>query len=64
VCPVSIGLTGHDPDRVPDNQCAFNLLAGRWRERFPAQPHLLDELLGRAPGPNYMRRLGAALPSF
>jgi sulfatase maturation enzyme AslB (radical SAM superfamily) len=63
VCPISIGhIPGNgDPDRVPDHVCAFNLLASTWRERFPIQPHPLDELLGRAPGPPWMRKLAPAL---
>lgn len=39
-CPLSIVLAhgSEDPDRVPDFECAFNLTAQRWRERFPLPP--------------------------
>ena len=40
VCPVSIGHQpgNDDPDRIPDFQCAYNLVALKYRERFPFQP--------------------------
>ena len=38
ICPVSIGLDPRntDPDRVPDFFCAFNQVALKYRNRFPA----------------------------
>jgi sulfatase maturation enzyme AslB (radical SAM superfamily) len=38
ICPVSIGLDPRntDPDRVPDFFCAFNQVALKYRDRFPA----------------------------
>jgi sulfatase maturation enzyme AslB (radical SAM superfamily) len=61
VCPVAIGhIPGNvDPDLVPDHLCTFNRVVGAWRERFPAQPHPLDGLLGRAPLPPALARLRA-----
>jgi sulfatase maturation enzyme AslB (radical SAM superfamily) len=46
VCPVSIGHQpgNDDPDRVPDFQCAYNLVSLGYRERFPVQVPLLDLL--------------------
>jgi sulfatase maturation enzyme AslB (radical SAM superfamily) len=63
VCPVSIGnMPGNtDPDRVPDHQCAFNLVTRAWRERFPVQATPLDQMLGRAPLPRMMRQLQEAV---
>lgn len=48
VCPVSIGHdpANTDPRRVPDFQCAYNLVSLRSRERFPAQPGLRQRILG------------------
>lgn len=59
VCPVSIGhLPGNrDPDRIPDWQCAFNTVAGKWRERFPRLPTAADILTGRAPTPRRVQEL-------
>jgi sulfatase maturation enzyme AslB (radical SAM superfamily) len=44
VCPMSIGHQpgNEDPHRIPDFACAFNLVSLEYRERFPAQPPLLD----------------------
>jgi len=62
VCPVSIGqMPGNtDPRRIPDHLCAFNLVSCKWRDRFPAQRHPLEALLGRSPLPGVMQRLRAA----
>lgn len=62
VCPVSIGhIPGNtDPNRVPDHLCAFNLITGKWRDRFPVQSAPGDVLLGRAPLPAVMRKLRRA----
>ncbi len=44
VCPVTIGhIPGNtDPDRIPDFQCAYNLVSHKYRERFPA----VDDAIG------------------
>jgi sulfatase maturation enzyme AslB (radical SAM superfamily) len=62
VCPVSIGrIPGNiDPDRVPDPLCAFNLVVGKWRARFPARADPLQVLLGRAPLPRSLERVRRA----
>jgi sulfatase maturation enzyme AslB (radical SAM superfamily) len=46
VCPVSIGHQpgNTDPDRIPDFQCAYNLVSLEYRERFPVQPGLRERL--------------------
>ena len=46
VCPVSIGYDpkNTDPHRVPDFLCAFNMLALRYRERFPTMPDPIERL--------------------
>jgi sulfatase maturation enzyme AslB (radical SAM superfamily) len=61
-CPVSVGHTpgNEDPNRIPDNICAFNQVVWGWRQRFPIQPSLVDELLGRAEEPPLLRRIRAA----
>ena len=67
VCPASIGhIPGNtDPHRVPDLICAFNLVASKYRERFPRPPTVLEALSGRvrAYGPlgETQRRLRARL---
>jgi uncharacterized protein len=40
VCPVSIGHQpgNADPNRIPDFQCAYNLVSLKHRQRFPFQP--------------------------
>jgi sulfatase maturation enzyme AslB (radical SAM superfamily) len=49
ICPASIGnIPGNtDPRRVPDFPCAYNLVALKYRDKFPAQPTALDVLTGR-----------------
>jgi sulfatase maturation enzyme AslB (radical SAM superfamily) len=44
ICPASIRFVpgNGDPDRVPDFCCAFNLVALKYRERFPREPALHD----------------------
>jgi sulfatase maturation enzyme AslB (radical SAM superfamily) len=46
VCPVSIGYDpkNTDPHRVPDFLCAFNMVALRYRERFPNMPDPIERL--------------------
>ncbi len=69
ICPASIGnIPGNtDPRRVPDFPCAYNLVALKYRERFPAQPTALDVLTGRvrAYGPlgETQRRMVSAVRS-
>lgn len=48
VCPVSIGHQpgNTDPNRVPDFQCAYNLVSLKYRERFPFQPGAMEQLTG------------------
>jgi sulfatase maturation enzyme AslB (radical SAM superfamily) len=61
VCPTSIGhIPGNtDPDRVPDNACAWNLVSLGYKERFPTQPDPFAILSGRAPVPRLVRELRA-----
>jgi sulfatase maturation enzyme AslB (radical SAM superfamily) len=66
VCPVSIGHQpgNTDPNRIPDFQCAYNLVSLKYRERFPYQPTAreriiagpLPKLLAFAPPPKTGRR--------
>jgi radical SAM protein with 4Fe4S-binding SPASM domain len=46
VCPVSIFYdpTNSDPNRVPDFICAFNMIALKYRDRFPAMPDPFEQL--------------------
>jgi uncharacterized protein len=62
ICPTSIGHQpgNTDPDRVPDFLCAFNLIALKYRERFPRMPSARDILLGLAPIPELTRALERA----
>jgi radical SAM protein with 4Fe4S-binding SPASM domain len=62
VCPASIGhIPGNsDPDRIPDSVCAYNLVAHRYRQRFPATPDPDDIVSGRAPFMSLMREMQAA----
>jgi sulfatase maturation enzyme AslB (radical SAM superfamily) len=61
VCPTSIGhIPGNtDPDRVPDNLCAYNLVSLAYKARFPRQPDPIEVLSGRAPEPRLLRELRA-----
>jgi sulfatase maturation enzyme AslB (radical SAM superfamily) len=67
VCPASTGnIPGNtDPRRIADFPCAYNLVALKYREKFPAQPTPLDILTGRvrAYGPmgRVQRRMRAAV---
>lgn len=58
ICPVSIGHdpSNTDPDRMPDFQCAYNLVSLKYRRRFPAQARALT-LPVMAPMPERLRRL-------
>lgn len=64
VCPASLGRVpgGADLRRVPDPICAFNRVALGYRERFPAQPSILDMVSGRAPLPSLLQDLGLKPP--
>jgi sulfatase maturation enzyme AslB (radical SAM superfamily) len=61
VCPTSTGhIPGNtDPDRIPDNMCAYNLVSLAYKERFPRQADPLERLTGRAPQPRLLRELRA-----
>jgi sulfatase maturation enzyme AslB (radical SAM superfamily) len=63
VCPTSIGhIPGNDdPHRVPDFECAFNLVVNKYRERFPVQADAADILRGTAEVPEMMRALRRAV---
>lgn len=63
VCPVSITHVpgSQDPMRIPDLQCAFQKVVGKWRDRFPAQPGVTDLLSGRAAMPAGVERLLSAV---
>jgi sulfatase maturation enzyme AslB (radical SAM superfamily) len=60
VCPVSIGHQpgNDDPRRIPDFQCAYNLVSLAHRERFPIRPTASERLAGEAMMPE---ELGALL---
>ena len=63
VCPVSIGHQpgNTDPNRIPDFLCAYNLVALKYRERFPRQSSLEDILCGNIKIPTLMRELEAGV---
>lgn len=63
VCPVSIGhIPGNaDPRRIPDSICAFNLLVGEYRRRFPREPDTIDFLTGADRLPGLMQAVGRFL---
>lgn len=63
VCPTSIGhIPGNDdPHRVPDFQCAFNLISNRYRDRFPLQADPIEVLRGTAAIPEQMLELRRAV---
>jgi len=62
VCPASIGHIPEntDPNRIPDSVCAYNLVAHRYRQRFPTEPDSADIVSGRAPFMRLMREMQAA----
>jgi hypothetical protein len=64
VCPVTIGnIPGNtDPHRIPDFQCAYNLVFHKYRERFPAADDV-SLLFGRGPVPGLVRELDDAVGS-
>lgn len=59
ICPITVGRASEDDDfdRVPDFQCAFNLVVNRHRDRFPRQPDLEDRIAPRAFVPRLTREL-------
>lgn len=59
ICPVTIGYQAdnHDPDRIPDFACAFNLISLDYKARFPRQPNPAEILRGDAALPAWMRVL-------
>jgi sulfatase maturation enzyme AslB (radical SAM superfamily) len=59
VCPTSIGhIPGNeDPHRVPDFQCAYNLVLNKYRDRFPIQASPADVLTGKGRIPDLMQEL-------
>jgi len=67
VCPASTGnIPGNaDPRRIADFPCAYNLVALKYREKFPSMPTALDILTGkvRAYGPlgRAQRRMRAVM---
>lgn len=63
VCPVaSANIPGNtDPRRVPDFNCAFNRIVGRYRGRFPAIAGTEDFLKGTDKVPAAMTDLANAL---
>jgi hypothetical protein len=64
VCPVSIGhqLGNTDPNRIPDFQCAYNLVSLKYRERFPFQPRARERLSQGPMSAELRARLGFARP--
>lgn len=58
VCPTSIGHQpgNTDPDRIPDFQCAYNLVSLKYRSRFPYQPSAAERLR-EGPMPEHLRAL-------
>ncbi len=63
VCPVaSANIPGNiDPRRVPDFNCAFNRVVGRYRRLFPPVAGVEDHLRGNDPLPTAMTDLARAL---
>ncbi len=63
VCPVaSANIPGNsDPRRVPDFNCAFSRIVGRYRRLFPPVAGIEDHLKGTDPLPTAMTDLAAAL---
>jgi len=59
VCPMSIGYSSgnSDPARVPDLPCAWNLISGKYRDRFPRRPRGFEWIQGGAPLPERIRAL-------
>jgi hypothetical protein len=46
VCPVSIGYdpANEDPRKIPDFLCAYNMVALKYRDRFPPMPDVKQRL--------------------
>ena len=64
VCPVSIGHQpgNTDPNRIPDFQCAYNLVSLEHRERFPMQPGTRERLSEGPMSEELRARFGLAPP--
>ncbi len=62
VCPVSIGHQpgNTDPHRIPDFQCAYNLVALKYRDRFPFQRSERDRLLEGPMSAELRARIGSS----
>jgi sulfatase maturation enzyme AslB (radical SAM superfamily) len=58
ICPVAIGHEpgNTDPDRIPDFQCAYNLVSLKYRERFPFSPSARERIV-EGPVPEKLRAL-------
>jgi len=59
VCPMSIGYApgNTDPNRIPDLPCAWNLVAGRYQERFPVRPQGMEWAARGVRLPERLRRV-------
>jgi hypothetical protein len=64
LCPVSIGHQpgNTDPHRIPDFQCAYNLVSLKYRERFPFQASARERLV-EGPIPERLRGLFGFAPT-
>jgi uncharacterized protein len=64
VCPVSIGQQpgNSDPNRIPDFQCAYNLVSLAYRERFPPLSTVRQRLID-GPIPEELRALMGSAPA-
>lgn len=64
VCPVSIGHQpgNTDPNRIPDFQCAYNLVSLEYRDRFPFQPTVREQLSQGPMSEELRERFGMAPP--
>ncbi len=64
ICPMSIGHApgNTDPDRIPDLPCAWNLVTGKYRRRFPVLPRAFALATGAIPLPKGIRALLALAP--
>lgn len=64
VCPVSIGHQpgNTDPNRIPDFQCAYNLVSLKHRARFPFQPGVRERISEGPMSQELRARFGLAPP--